>query len=305
MTKIEAKRAASPADLLKAAVTGKAEPQPASPSVSEAAAPRSALAKHLTRLALTQRDARRLAVPGAALAVGALLGGGIIAMARPSGVPNDTVMALSTTLDAGRTETARLASDIAQLHSVLADLRASTDTSRKEAANRSGVLGERLAQLDKSLNVKTAALGERFEQIEREQNARIASLTAQLDRRAAAPVSAAVKAEPTQTGSLAEAPRGADAKAAEPKVTEAKLADAKPVEPKSKAAAPDKPPVIDGWALRDVYDGTAILENRRRRLVEVAPGDMLPGVGRVEGVERHGREWVVVTRQGLVTPQPW
>ena len=29
-----------------------------------------------------------------------------------------------------------------------------------------------------------------------------------------------------------------------------------------------KPPVIDGWALRDVYEGTAILENRRRRLVE-------------------------------------
>ena len=40
-------------------------------------------------------------------------------------------------------------------------------------------------------------------------------------------------------------------------------------------------------------------------MVEVSPGDILPGVGRVEGVERHGREWVVVTRQGLVTSQPW
>jgi uncharacterized low-complexity protein len=305
MTKIEAKRAVSPADLLKAVVTGKPEAQPASPPKDEAAAPKVALAKRLTFPSLPQLDPRRLAVPGAALAVGALLGGGVIAMTRSPGVPNDTVMALSTTLDAGRTETARLASDIAQLHAVLADLRASTDTSRKEAANRSGVLGERLAQLDKSLNAKTTALGERFEQIEREQNARIASLTAQLDRRAAAPAAAAAKAEPTQTGSIAEAPRSADAKAAEPKVTEAKLADAKPVEPKMKTAAPEKPPVIDAWALRDVYDGTAILENRRRRLVEVAPGDMLPGVGRVEGVERHGREWVVVTRQGLVTPQPW
>lgn len=305
MTKIEAKRAVSPADLLKAAVTGKSESQPVSPPKDEATAPKVALAKRLTLPPLPPLDPRRLAVPGAALAVGALLGGGVIAMTRSPGVPNDTVMALSTTLDAGRTETARLASDIAQLHAVLADLRASTDTSRKEAANRSGVLGERLAQLDKSLNSKTAALGERFEQIEREQNARIASLTAQLDRRVAAPAAAAAKAEPTQTGSVAEAPRSADAKPAELKVTEAKLADAKPVEPKMKTAAPEKPPVIDGWALRDVYDGTAILENRRRRLVEVVPGDMLPGVGRVEGVERHGREWVVVTRQGLVTPQPW
>lgn len=303
MTKIEAKRAVSPADLLKAAVTGKSESQPASPPKDEAAAPKVAVAKRLTLRPLPPLDPRRLAVPGAALAVGALLGGGVIAMTRSPGVPNDTVMALSTTLNAGRTETARLASDIAQLHKVLADLRASADTSRKEAANRSGALGERLAQLDKSLNAKTTALGERFEQIEREQNARIASLTAQLDRRAAAPVAA--KAEPTQTGSIADAPRSADAKVAEPKVTEAKLADAKPVDPKMKAASPEKPPVIDGWALRDVYDGTAILENRRRRLVEVAPGDMLPGIGRVEGVERHGREWVVVTRQGLVTPQPW
>ena len=63
--------------------------------------------------------------------------------------------------------------------------------------------------------------------------------------------------------------------------------------------------MVDGWAVRDVYDGAAILENRKRRIVEVAPGDTLPGVGRVEAVERRGHEWVVVTRQGLVTPQPW
>lgn len=305
MTKIEAKQAVSPADLLKAAVAGKPDSRPDGGT----AAPEAATAKRVTRPALAlpalpRLDLHRLAVPGAALALGALVGGGVMAMTRSPGIPSDAVAVLSTTLDAGRTETARLASDIAQLHHVLADLRASTDTARKEATARSSALGERIAQLDKSLNAKTAALGERFEQVEREQNTRIANLTAQLDRRTAAAASAA-KAEPTQTGSLADAPRVGETKTADARGSETKFADAKPAEVKAKPAASEKPQVIDGWAVRDVYDGTAILENRRRRLVEVAPGDLLPGVGRVEGVERHGREWVVVTRQGLVTPQPW
>jgi hypothetical protein len=146
------------------------------------------------------------------------------------------------------------------------------------------------------LNAKTAALSERLEQVEREQSGRIANLATQLERRiAAAPI---VKAEPTQTGSLAET-RTLDAKVTDPKAVETKAAEGKP-----KPVA-EKPTVIDGWAVRDVYDGAAILENRRRRIVEVGPGDTLPGVGRVEGVERRGREWVVVTRQGLITPQPW
>ncbi|WP_457105609.1 hypothetical protein [Methylobacterium sp. P5_C11] len=293
MTKIEAMPAVSPADLLKAVVTGKEAPAAA---VGEATV---APAAGLTAFsALRTIDPKRLALPGAALAIGALLGGGMIALARPASVQSDAIAALGTTLDAGRTETARLASDIAQLHTVLADLRASTDAARKEAATRSSALGERIAQVDKNLGSKSAALGERLEQVEREHNTRLAGLAAQLDRRtAAAPT--VTKAEPTQTGSLAEPPRNVETK------PEVKVADAKVADQKVKPAATDKPPVIDGWALRDVYEGTAILENRRRRLVEVSPGDILPGVGRVEGVERHGREWVVVTRQGLVTPQPW
>ena len=63
--------------------------------------------------------------------------------------------------------------------------------------------------------------------------------------------------------------------------------------------------MVETWAVRDVFDGTAILEDRRRRLVEVGPGDSVPGIGRVEGIERRGREWVVVTRQGLITHQAW
>ncbi|MCJ2057046.1 hypothetical protein MKL09_10820 [Methylobacterium sp. J-048] len=294
MTTMEAKPALSPDELLKAVVAGKAESKPE--PVPAPAAPRFAIP------ALAGIDLRRYAIPGAALAVGLVLGAGVAARSGSGGVPSDAVVALSATVDAGRTETARLGADIAQLHQVLADLRAATDTARKEAGTRSSALGERLTQLDKSLNAKTAALGERFEQVEREQSGRIANLAAQLERRtAAAPVA---KAEPTQTGSLAET-RTLDAKVTDAKIPDAKAGEAKAADAKPKPAAPEKPPVIEGWAVRDVYDGAAILENRRRRIVEVGPGDTLPGVGRVDSVERRGREWVVVTRQGLITPQPW
>ncbi|MEL6060258.1 MULTISPECIES: hypothetical protein [unclassified Methylobacterium] len=310
MIKTETKPAVSPDDLLKAVVSGQAEPVAAAAKAPDAAAPTIAVLRSLPRI-----DRRTLALPGACLALGALLGGGVIAMTRSSALSSDAVAALSTTLDAGRTETARLGSDIAQLHHILADLRASTDSARREASTRSGALGERLAQLDKNLTAKTAALGERLEQVEREQNARIAGLAAQIERRAAT----VARPEPTQTGSLAE-PRSVEPKAAEPKateakiteakiteakITEAKLADAKPADVKPKAPASDKPPVIDSWAVREVYDGMAILENRRHRLLEIGPGETLPGFGRVEGIERHGRDWRVVTRQGVVTPQPW
>ena len=303
MTMSEIKETTSPVELLKAAVTGKADPKPeAEVSTADVPAPKRLSLPQVPRFAH-----HRLAIPGAALALGAVLGGGVVAMTRSASLPSDAVQALSTTLDAGRTETARLGSDIAQLHQVLADLRASTDTARKEASTRSAALGERLAQLDKSLSAKTAALGERMEQVEREQNARIAGLATQIDRRAA--VTPAARTEPTQTGSLADVPRSAEkvaeTKATDGKAPDVKLADAKPVDVKPKTPVSDKPPVIEGWALRDIFEGAAIVENRRRRLVEVAPGDMLPGVGRVESVERRGREWVVVTRQGIVTSQPW
>ncbi|TXN06165.1 hypothetical protein FV242_00455 [Methylobacterium sp. WL64] len=298
MTKIEAKPALSPDELLKAVVAGKTNPKPE--PVSAPAAVRFAMP------ALAGPEVRRYAIAGTALALGLILG----FAARPgaSGAPSDAVLALSTTVDAGRTETARLGADIAQLHQVLADLRAATDMARKEAGSRSSALGERLAQLDKNLNTKSAALSERIEQGERDQSGRMTNLAAQLERRASFAASA-VKSEPTQTGSLAET-RAADAKVAEAKAIDAKNAEAKGSETKGSEAKPksvaaEKPAVIDGWAVRDVYDGAAILENKRRRIVEVGPGDMLPGIGRVEGVERRGREWVVVTRQGLVTPQPW
>ena len=57
--------------------------------------------------------------------------------------------------------------------------------------------------------------------------------------------------------------------------------------------------IVDGWVLREIYDGRALVENRFA-IFEVGPGSQLPGIGRVEGIRRQDGRWVVVTPRGLI-----
>jgi hypothetical protein len=58
-------------------------------------------------------------------------------------------------------------------------------------------------------------------------------------------------------------------------------------------------PVISGWVLQNVYDGTAYIQSREGAM-EVMVGDLLPDGGRVESIRRMNGRWVVVTTNGLV-----
>jgi hypothetical protein len=60
-----------------------------------------------------------------------------------------------------------------------------------------------------------------------------------------------------------------------------------------------KPPVVQGWVLRRVYDGAALIEGREG-IIEVETGTITPGLGRIEGIKRQDGRWVVVTSRGLV-----
>jgi hypothetical protein len=60
-----------------------------------------------------------------------------------------------------------------------------------------------------------------------------------------------------------------------------------------------KPPVVQGWVLRRVYDGAALIEGRDG-MIEVEPGSVAPGLGRIEGIKRQDGRWVVLTSRGLV-----
>jgi hypothetical protein len=68
------------------------------------------------------------------------------------------------------------------------------------------------------------------------------------------------------------------------------------------SGAPKPLGAVDGWILRDVRRGTALIEGRMG-IIEVDQGDVVPGLGRIDAIRKQadGR-WVVVTTRGLVMP---
>ncbi len=60
-----------------------------------------------------------------------------------------------------------------------------------------------------------------------------------------------------------------------------------------------KPPTVQGFVLRRVYDGAALIEGRDG-MIEVEPGVVAPGLGRIEAIRREDGRWVVVTARGIV-----
>ena len=129
-------------------------------------------------------------------------------------------------------------------------------------------------------NAQFAKVGERFNRVEQAQTepaARLAKVIQTLER-----LDRREPASPVTTGTVTPPPAAA-----------APLPQPKP-----------SPSPVQGWFVRDVYDGAALLEGRRGELVEVSPGDMVPGLGRVEAIRRQDGRWVVVTQRGLITAAP-
>ena len=58
-------------------------------------------------------------------------------------------------------------------------------------------------------------------------------------------------------------------------------------------------PTVEGWVLRDVANGSALIEGRRG-MYEVYAGDPVPGLGRVDAIRKQDGHWVVVTSKGLI-----
>jgi hypothetical protein len=56
---------------------------------------------------------------------------------------------------------------------------------------------------------------------------------------------------------------------------------------------------VEGWVLRDVAYGAALIESRRG-VYEVYAGDAVRGLGRVDAIRKQDGRWVVVTSKGLI-----
>jgi hypothetical protein len=61
-----------------------------------------------------------------------------------------------------------------------------------------------------------------------------------------------------------------------------------------------RPTTIKGWTLREVMNGTAVLEGPNGTL-RVTRGDTVPGVGRVVSIFRWGNRLMVATSRGLIS----
>jgi hypothetical protein len=179
-------------------------------------------------------------------------------------------------------ETRRVAADLRALRGSVDGLKDGIERGRQEASQRAGQATDRLDRLqraDQDSASRLAAVAERLERMEKDQNPRLGEIAARLDR---------IEKQ------LASVPTAAAPKAAEPSVTGSVV-----------EKTPPKKAPIEGWVLREVYDGSALVEGRNRRLREIAPGQTLPGAGKIESIERRGRTWVVVTDRGIITSQQW
>ena len=57
---------------------------------------------------------------------------------------------------------------------------------------------------------------------------------------------------------------------------------------------------MERWVVRDVRRGAALIEGRMG-LIEVARGDVVPGLGRVAAIGKYDGRWIVITTKGLIT----
>ncbi|HEX3342573.1 MAG TPA: hypothetical protein VHT68_25755 [Pseudolabrys sp.] len=60
-----------------------------------------------------------------------------------------------------------------------------------------------------------------------------------------------------------------------------------------------KPTAIEDWTLREVTNGTAVLEGPNG-ILRATPGDTVPGVGKIESYIRSNGRWIIVTSSGLI-----
>jgi hypothetical protein len=81
------------------------------------------------------------------------------------------------------------------------------------------------------------------------------------------------------------------------------MAGAEPPAPSETAKADDLKPLLRDYSVEDVRFGIALVGSRHGSQ-QVAPGDVIPGAGRVLRIERRGGNWAVVTSLGVIASAP-
>lgn len=189
------------------------------------------------------------------------------------------------------------AADISALKTSVKSLKASLDVTRQRTADAVAQVKEKV-DAQKGPSTQLDRLAKRLDQIEQRQKD-LAAAAAAVPVASAAPViptlaepqPLATTFVPNEAQQVSVVPRS-NPEVARP--DKAALNLPAPLPPSLRAAIPP-----EGYVLRQVENGVAIIENRTGvRTAEL--GQVLPGAGKVRSIEKRGQKWVVVTSNGLI-----
>lgn len=264
---------------------------PPAPETKAAPLARPRLFARIPSFALRADQIRRAAWAGGGVAAALAAGWAGAALIAPAAPAKPDPLAAQTAM---RVE--QLSTDIRGVRDAVATLskgRSRGGDDLKPLQERVSALGEAIEKLRADQSTKIAGLAgsaDRGEKADRDIAGKMAQIVERLDRieRASAPqitgsISPQPQAQPQQTAAAQPIPTPPP----RPVATE-------------KPATPPAPKPLAGWTLRDIYDGLALIENRQAGIIEVAPGQIVRGLGRIEKIEQRGGRWVVVTQQGVI-----
>ena len=171
----------------------------------------------------------------------------------------------------------------------------------QDSSSRFADIGARLDKLEKVANLPATPVSE---------SADVVARLDKLEKRvsvAAAPVSE-IAGLTTRLNKLEKRAAVAGASSANPLPPAAPkqsslVARAEPSAPNETARSDNPGPLLRDYSVEDARDGIAVVDSRSGPQ-EVAPGDFIPGAGRVLRIEKRGGDWVVLTSRGVIASGP-
>jgi len=198
----------------------------------------------------------------------------VVALAAAAGALGGALATAGVMHFAGAASTASsnvvLEASVARIDADILALKASVEQTSKVGIVRDNKTSDRLDKVEKAQAEPAAKLARLSEAVEKLRSAQAAPV----------PVAAAAAARDV-TGSISPPAVAAPVPLPMPKPEVARL------------------PTVEGWVLREVANGSALIEGRQG-IFEVYAGDPVPGLGRVDAIRKQDGRWVVVTSKGLV-----
>jgi hypothetical protein len=225
---------------------------------------------------------RRLSAMAAVIALAAVVGA-ISGAAATVGVMHFAANQPSAPVPVA--DNSALEASVARVDADVVALKANLDHTSKTGLSQFNKTSDRLDKLEKAQAEPMAKLAKLSDAVDKLRSAQ-----------ATAPAQAAAAKE--TTGSIAPAQVAAAAPTA-PAPAAAPVQAAVPVPVPAPKPEVGRLPTVEGWRLRDVANGGALIESRAG-LYEVYAGDPVPGLGRIDAIRRQDGRWVVVTSKGLI-----